>query len=258
MKSGYAEEVIDTSARERAPLAMRDAALVAHHQRGNDARIRCVAELCENAFAHRCAGRGDPGDRRGGLRREALRRGRFAHIAAGIDAALQHPGFEVEAVRIAGSIGHFHPHGQLPAFPCPHSRFEIYGVAQPVAGQLDSLQKRGIRGDDLLDVEHEALAARIGVRQVGDHADKRDIHPLPVRGQAFGQPRIRPPGGPGKAERHAQRQNGQTAKKFENGAGENRQPQRREQQRQQPQPAGGRQHGLLLQPPHAETERDEG
>ena len=111
--------------------------------------------------------------------------------------------------------------------------------------------------DDPLDIEQEALAARIDLRQVADDADDGEIHPLPMVGQTIRQPQIGPPRGPGKAECETQQRDTQPAQAFEYTMGKTRQQQHRGHQRQQPKPTCRRQACLLLQQPHAETERDE-
>ena len=127
--------MVHAGAGKGAPLIVRDAALVTDHQCGDDAGIGRVAERSHYPITYAGARGGNPGNGSGRSCGQQLRQRLLAHIAGCCDAAFQHPGFEIEAMRVVGTVGPLEPNGELPALAGMHGRLGALGSKTTPRGQ---------------------------------------------------------------------------------------------------------------------------
>ena len=176
---------------EQIPVCRRDRPLVADRQRDQHAGprprrhfgLRVVMHQRREARTHRVALRVDPcGEAARPFGDQPLRLSSFAagtHMAGRADAALEQPGFVVEAVRVHVAVRPLEAHPQLPAAAGlqrrRRSRCRRIRVATVVPGEGDAPWHAGRR---LLDRKIEALAALHPLRQPRDHANQVDVPPF--------------------------------------------------------------------------------
>ena len=105
-----------------------------------------------------------------------------AHIAGGAQIVGQQPRFDVEAMRVDGSVRALQPDRDRPALAGVQHRHVDRRCADreaAVPGKRHTGRHAGFGREDAFDGEGETCAAIGRLRQLVDYADKADIATLP-------------------------------------------------------------------------------
>ena len=202
MQSRDADQMSDAGAVEQQPLRRWNRALVADRQRSDDAGVRLVLERAQNAIAYRLAVARDVVFWPAGKSIEPAIGVVVAHIAGGAQIVDQQPRFDVEAMRVDGSVRALQPDRDRPALagvqhrPVDGRRADREAA---VPGKRHTRRHAGFGGDDAFDGEGKTYAAISRLRQLVDHPDKADIAALPCGRQRIGEPKFGAPRGVEKA-----------------------------------------------------------
>ena len=115
MQAGDAHQVIYAGAGKHLPLIGGNGALIANRQRHHNAGIGPLAQRCEQTFAHRFARSFQQitGSRHHWVHQ--TRRWLGADISGCADAALEHPGFDIESTGIGIAVRPVQAHRHAPA-----------------------------------------------------------------------------------------------------------------------------------------------
>ena len=171
------------------------------------------------------------------------------HVANGAQVAFQHPGLEIETMRIGAAVRLFQAHGELPALAGPDVRRRVFLVR--VGAQINAFGRLNLRRQGAFHGEDETLPVCMLMRQFGNDALHLNVLTLPIVGQAYGQTLFGSPGRVIEATPHGQQCDQQIAQQAQAQIvlGDE---QHGGQRQQQPGPGEIRQHRLLLQQPDAE------
>jgi hypothetical protein len=178
--------VVYAGAREDLPLIGRDRALIADRKRRDHPAVPLGGQRREYPRAQGRAHASDPVLRPVHHRGEPPGSALGAHVARSAQISLEEPRFVVEAVGVRRTVRLPQSNRNLPAF----SRRKIRdgrgltlarGTTPP--REHDVLWNDSLGGQHPLDVEFEAYAAFVRLRQARDHPFDPQVPAFPVGGQ---------------------------------------------------------------------------
>ena len=171
MQAGNRNQVIDPGAGECTPLFCGNGGLVTDYQCADDMDVRPPGEGCEYALADKIARRGQAGSGRMAEGRHAFRGRPVAHITRRADTAFQHPGFQIETVRVGGSVRLLQPYRHAPLLARPYARGRLNQSARPIPRQLYPRRDTRIGGQHCIHLQQETFAACILLWQIHYRSD---------------------------------------------------------------------------------------
>jgi len=177
MEARDAHQVVYAGAREHPPLIRGNGLLVTDRKRHDDARVRPVVQRFEQMRACGFPRSFQQIGRTPHQRFDQTRRGLGADIAHCADAALQHPGFEIEAGGIGISMGSVQAHSHAPALAGMQVRRRFVVARIPHQGKPGRNPR--IQRVTALHIKQEAHAAFVRLHHFRDHPRDLDIAPFP-------------------------------------------------------------------------------